>query len=149
MFSLSFRRLMLGAVIGLAAVPPVSAAVTLEPGLWQTTEAGTEDGKPAKPEDSTDCLSPEDAREPVKTILKDAEGEKCETLNAKENGNTISVEMKCGDPKEVRMEISMTITVLNPKHYNGTMKSLVIFRGQTTTSEKTIDAKWLAAACKK
>jgi hypothetical protein len=136
------------AVAGLVAATPAHA-VSLEPGQWQTTETGTEDGNPAKPETNTDCLSPEDARDAVKTILKDADGEKCETLNAKENGATVTVEMKCGDPKEARMEINMTINVLSPKHYNGTMKSLVIFRGQTMSSEKTIDAKWIASACKK
>jgi hypothetical protein len=84
------------------------AAIELEPGLWQDTETGMENGKPAKTEVSTNCLSPEEARNPIKTILKDADGRTCETLSAKENGNIVKVDMRCGDPKEMRIEIDMT-----------------------------------------
>lgn len=128
---------------------PARAAHELEPGLWQLTETGTENGKPAKPEVSSDCLSPEDARDPIKTILKDTEGQQCGTLNVKENGNTATVEMKCVDSSKTRIEIDMTIAFDGPRHYSGTTKSLVIFGGQKTASEKTVDAKWIAAACRK
>ncbi|HEY4142655.1 MAG TPA: DUF3617 domain-containing protein [Pseudolabrys sp.] len=128
---------------------PAHAAIELEPGLWQDTETGTENGKPAKTEVTTDCVSPEDARNPIKTILKDADGQKCETLSAKENGNVVTVVMRCGDPKEMRIEIDMTVNFQSKRAYVGTMKSLVIFGGQKMTTDKTIDAKWIAASCKK
>lgn len=136
-------------LVAFAATLPARAAVQLEPGLWQDTETGLQNGKPAKPEVSTDCLSAEEARDPVKTILSDTEGQQCETLNVKENGNTVAVEMKCGDPKKTWIEIDMTINFLSARHYKGTIKSLVIFGGQKVISEKTIDSKWLAASCKK
>lgn len=136
-------------LVAFAATLPARAAVQLEPGLWQDTETGLQNGKPAKPEVSTDCLSAEEARDPVKTILNDTEGQQCETLNVKENGNTVAVEMKCGDPKKTWIEIDMTINFLSARHYKGAIKSLVIFGGQKVISEKTIDSKWLAASCKK
>jgi hypothetical protein len=149
MFNGFRRTLMLAAVIGLIAAPPARAANELQPGLWQDTETGHDNGNTTKPEVHTTCMSPEEARDPIKTILKDFEGQKCDALNVKENGSTVTVEAKCGDPKEIRMEIDMTIQFLTKQHYTGTMKSLVIFRGQKTTSEGTIDSVWLAPTCKK
>jgi hypothetical protein len=145
----SRATLTLIAAVSLMVVLSARAAHELDPGLWQLTETGSEDGKPAKPEVSTDCLAPEDARDPLKTILKDSEGQQCDTRNVKENGNTAVVELKCGDPKTTRMEIDMIINFDGTRHYSGTMKSLVIFGGQRLVSEKTLDAKWIAAACKK
>ena len=145
------RTLRTAAVAGLLMmlIAPARAAHELDPGLWQLTETGSENGNPVKPEVSTDCLSPEDARDPVKTILKDTEGRQCDTLNVKENGNTAAVEMKCVDSSKMRIEIDMTITFDNARHYSGTTRSLVTFGGQKIASEKTVDAKWLAAVCRK
>ena len=145
------RMLRVAAAAGLLLMLATAslAAHELEPGQWQLTETGTEDGKPAKPEVTSDCLSPEDARDPVKTILKDTEGQQCEARNVKENGNTVVVELKCGDPKETWMGIDMTIDFQSARHYSGTMKSLVIVQGKKITAEKTMDAIWMAAACKK
>ena len=149
MSKLSSRAtLTLIAAVSLMAALPARAAHELDPGLWQLTETGLQDGKLAKPEVSSDCLSPEEARDPLKTILKDTEGQKCETLKVAENGNTAVVEMKCGDPRQTWMGIDMTINFESARHYSGTIKSLVIFGGQRVASEKTIDAKWIAAACK-
>jgi hypothetical protein len=141
--------LLLVAAVSMVAALPARAARELEPGLWQLTEAGAENGQPAKPEVSTDCLSPEDARDPVRTILKDTEGQQCDTRNVKENGNTAVVELKCVDSSKMRIEIDMTINFENARHYSGTTRSLVIFGGQRIATQKTIDAKWLAAGCKK
>jgi hypothetical protein len=150
MFTLSSRAtLIFTAAVGAMAALPARAAHELEPGLWQLTETGTENGQPAKPEVSSDCLSPEDARDPVKAILKDTEGQQCDTLNVKENGNTATVEMKCVDSRKMRIEIDMTINFASARHYSGTTKSLVIFGGQKIAAEKTVDAKWIAAVCKK
>jgi hypothetical protein len=148
-----FRKSICAATFVLAAslmaALPARAAVQLEPGLWQDVEIAKDNGKTAKPEVHTTCLSPEEARDPIKTITKDADGQKCDTLNVKENGTTVTVEMKCGDPKTLRMEIDMIVKFISTRHYTGTMKSRVVFKGITSTSEGTIESTWLAAACKK
>jgi len=145
---LTFARVLaLIAAIGAMAAPPAHA-VQLEPGLWQDVETGKDNGKMSKPEVHTTCMSPEEARDPVKTILKDSEGQKCDKYDVKENGNTVTAEIRCGDPKEMRMEIDMTINFVSTKHYYGTMKSLVIFKGIKSTSEATINSTWLSASCK-
>ena len=145
---LTFARVLaLIAAIGAMAAPPAHA-VQLEPGLWQDVETGKDNGKMSKPGVHTTCMSPEEARDPVKTILKDSEGQKCDKYDVKENGNTVTAEIRCGDPKEMRMEIDMTINFASTKHYYGTMKSLVIFKGIKSTSEATINSTWLSASCK-
>src|SRR5665811_866468 len=86
----------------IVAAHPARAAIELEPGMWQDTETGEENGKPAKPEVTSDCMTPEEAKDPVKAlaVMKDNPGQ-CKKLELKENGNVVSVEMQCGDPKEL------------------------------------------------
>jgi hypothetical protein len=134
----------------LLATLPARAAIELEPGLWQDTATTVTDGKSGAPDVNNSCLSPEEARDPIKTIMKDTEGQQCDTRNVRQNGNTVTVEMKCTDPgQKVSMAIDMTINVVDPRHYNGTIKSLVVFKGQKIATEAAIDAKWMSAACKK
>ena len=136
---------------GLLAASPVRAAIELEPGMWQDTETGMENGKPAKPEVTTDCMTPEDAKDPMQSLAKmQAEGAgKCETLDIKPNGNVVSLTMKCGDDKQGAVEISGTFTFIDRKHYTTSMKSVVSFGGQKMTADKEIDSKWIGPACKK
>jgi len=127
------------------------AAIELEPGMWQDTETGIENGQPAKPEVTSDCISAEDAKDPVKSLAKmQAEGAgQCKTLDIKPNGNVITLNMQCGDDKQGMMELSGTFTFVDRKHYMTSMKSTISFGGQTMTADKQVDSKWVAAECKK
>ena len=138
--------------IGLVAAAPARAAIELEPGMWQDTETGMENGKPAKPEVTTDCMTAEDAKDPVKALAKmQAEGAgQCEKLEVKPSGNVITLNMKCGDAKQgMLMELSGTFTFVDRKHYTTSMKSTIAMGGQTMTSDKQVESKWVAAECKK
>lgn len=129
--------------------PASASAIELEPGLWQDTETGTENGQPVKGEVSTTCLSAEEAKNPIKAILKDAEGKTCEKLEAKENGSVVTVVMRCGDVKDMRIEIDMVLNFQSKRAYSGKTKSLVLFANQKMTTDKTIESKWMSATCKK
>ncbi len=144
----SCQFLALSLALLLLAASPALATVELEPGMWQDTETGEEDGKPAKPEVTSDCMTPEEAKDPVKSlsVMKDTGGQ-CKKLEIKEKGNVVSIEMQCGDPKEMSIEMSGTYTFLDRRHYTGTMKSTVILAGKKTTANKTVDSKWIGA-CK-
>jgi hypothetical protein len=137
---------------GLLPVPPArAAAIELEPGMWQDTETGIENGKPVKPEVTTDCMTPEDARDPMKSLAKmQAEGAgQCKTLDVKQSGNVVSLTMKCGDDKQGSFELSGTFTFIDRKHYTASTKSTISFGGQKMTADKQTDSKWIAATCKK
>ena len=131
--------------------PPAYAAIQLDPGEWQDTETGTENGQPATPEVTTSCIKAEDAKDPVKALtqLKDSAGQQCKTLNVKENGNVLSFDMECGEAKTMLIAIAMNITFLNARHYTGTLKSNVTFAGKTIATDKQLDSKWISATCKK
>ena len=133
-----------------AAAPPARAAIEIEPGMWQDTETGEENGQPAKPEVSTDCITPEEAKDPVKSlsVMKDTVGQ-CKKLDIQQKGNVVSIVMLCGDPKEMSIDLTATYTFLNRRHYTGAMKSVVILAGKKTTANKLIDSKWIGATCKK
>lgn len=131
------------------AATPTHAAIQLEPGNWQDTETGTEDGKPVPPQVTTDCMTPEEAADPVKVLTAMKAGaDKCEKLELKQNGNVVTFTMRCGDPKQMSFDIEATYTFINAKHYAGTMKSTVILAGKKTTADKKVDSVWLGV-CKK
>ena len=141
-----------GLLIAVLLPHRVYAAIELEPGTWQDTETGMENGKPAKVEVTTDCMTAEDAKDPVKSLAKmQAEGAgQCEKLEVKPNGNVVTLNMKCGDAKQgMLMEMSGTFTFIDRKHYTTSMKSTIAMGGQTMTSDKQVDSKWVAAECKK
>ena len=134
----------------LAWAAPAKAAIELEAGLWQTTETGTEDGEPAEPEVSNDCMSAEDAKDPVKSLtkLKDQSAGKCQTLDLKQSGNSVSFNFQCGDRKQMSFDMAASYTFVDRKNYTGTMKSAVVFGGQKTTADKKIVSKWIGACTK-
>src|SRR5471030_2608647 len=131
------------AVIAGSFLKPICAfaAIELDPGQWQDTETGDEDGKPVKPEVTSDCMSPEEAKDPVKSlaVMKDAGGQ-CKKLEVKETGNVVSVDMQCGDPKEMEINLTGTYTFIDRKHYTGTMKSVITIAGKQTSASKSVDS---------
>lgn len=146
-------QMTLGAAVAALCVmaAPVGAAITLEPGEWQDTETGTENGAAVQPEVTTSCMTALEARDPVKALtqLKDTAGQQCKTMNVREGGNTLSFDMECGDAKTMLIAVSLNITFQNSRHYTGSVKSKVSFGGKTLATDKQLDSKWVAAACKK
>jgi hypothetical protein len=136
-------------IVGALAASPARAAIELDPGMWQDTETGEEDGKPAKPQVTSDCMTPEEAKDPVKSLsaMKDNGGQ-CQKLDIKQSGNTVSIVMQCGDPKEMSVDMTGTYTFLDRRHYTGTMNSVIILAGKKTTANKKVDSKWIGACNK-
>jgi hypothetical protein len=130
---------------------PARAAMQLDPGEWQDTETGTEDGKPVKLEVTTSCMTAEEAKDVVKALtqLQNTPGQQCKTMHVEDKGNTLSFDMECGEAKTMLVAIKLNITFQNARHYTGTVKSNVSYGGKTITSDKQLDSKWIAAACKK
>jgi len=123
---------------------PARAAIELDPGQWQDTETGTENGQPTKAQVTTECMTPEDAKDPVKALMAErAQAGQCKTFDVKPNGNTVTYTMQCGDEKQMSFDIAGTISFIDRKHYAGALKSTVIFAGQKITSDKKIESKWL------
>lgn len=135
--------------VGLLSAAPARAAVNLEPGMWQVTETGDENGQLLKPVVASDCITAEDAKEPFKalTAMKNG-GAQCKKLEIKEIGNVVSVDLQCGDGKETSVEMSGTYTFLDQRHYNGTIKSTTVVGRKKTVANKAVDMKWIGA-CEK
>lgn len=147
---MNMRLLVIAGFAGaLAVAGPARAAIQLEPGNWQDTETGEEDGKAVPSQVSTDCMTPEEALDPVKvlTAMKDTAGQ-CAKLEIKQTGNVVTFVMQCGDPKQMAMDMQATYTFVSAKHYTGTLKSTVVIAGKTTTANKQVDSVWVGA-CKK
>jgi Protein of unknown function (DUF3617) len=140
----------MAATAGLLASPGLCAVLEIEPGLWESSETSDVDGTPGKPELSTDCVTPQDARDPVKALsgMQKDTGGKCKMSDVKQNGNIVSFVMKCGDPKEGSIDMTATFTFENSRHYSGALTSVMAIGDQKMTSKMTVDAKWIGA-CKK
>ena len=134
---------------GLVAAPGFCAALEIEPGQWQSSETSAVDGKPGEPEVSIDCVSAEDARDPVKALsgMQGEAGGKCRMFDVSQAGNVVSFAMTCGDAKEGEIRMSAKFVFENAKHYTGALTSVMIAMGLKTTSTMTVDAKWVGA-CK-
>ena len=136
------------------AASPVRAEIKLDPGTWQQVETGSEDGKPAAPVTYTDCLTPEQAGDPVKALSAFKElgsliGRQCNTLKLNQDANKIALTFACGNEKTNYIAIDLAFSFLDARHYTGTVKSTFVFKGNKTTSDKAVDAKWLSPECKK
>jgi len=150
------QRITIGAVLlalCLAAFP-ARAEIKLDPGTWQQVESGSEDGKPAEPVTYTDCLTPEQARDPIKALsalkeLGSLIGQHCQNLQVHQEADAGSVDFACGDEKTNYIAISFTFKIHDARHYSGTVKSTFVFKGRKTSSDKSIDATWLKAECEK
>ena len=128
---------------------PARAAIELQPGLWQDTKSGEENGKPVKPEVTTSCMTPEEAKNPEKAMAAPKEAkDQCKSYDVKRAGDLLTFRMQCGD-KDFSMDIAASITFLTLQHYTGTLKSAVNFGGQKMTSNKTLDSKRIGDCPKK
>ncbi len=137
---------------GCFATLPARAAIDLDPGMWQDTDTGDVNGAPSPPKVSTDCVKPEDAKNPVKAArasMKDFDAKQCSKYDVKESGNTVLLDLKCGDPKEGAIEVSVIWTIVDARHTTSVAKSVMAFGGQTITSNVKTESKWLASACNK
>jgi len=124
---------------------PSLAAIQLQPGEWQTTETGTEDGQPVPPQVETDCLTAEQSRDAT-NLVKDmrdqmqGQGAQCEAFDVKQSGESVSFTMKCGEAGKFSVDINGTFNFVSPTRYVGTMKSAVTMMGKTSTSDKKTEA---------
>jgi hypothetical protein len=142
------RRLALVAAFCLLAVP--ARAMPLEPGEWQGTETGTENGEAAKPETTTGCVTSADTKDLVKTLssLKEIAGNKCKAVQLQDNGSKLTFKLECGASDVLSIVVDTTINFDNSRHYSGTVKSTVRIAGKATSSDKQFDSKWIGPCTK-
>jgi hypothetical protein len=139
---------MLFAAAALASAP--AFALEIEPGQWQSTETHTVNGKMEKPEITHDCVSAQEARDPVKALaqMKGDTGNQCRVFDIKQSGNMVSFVMQCGDPKMGTMDMAATFIFADSRHYKGAIKTEMTLMGKKISSDMTVDAQW-TGACKK
>ncbi len=133
------------AIAGMAGIlalviAPALAEVQLQPGLWQETETGSENGKPATSETSTRCMTAEEAAQPSKAVVFDAELRKhCRTLDFERAGEMLTIRLQCGQ-QALSVNIAATFTFHSPQHYSGAMKIALRLGNLRLSTDKKIDA---------
>jgi hypothetical protein len=120
---------------------PARAEVALQPGLWQETETGTENGRPAKSETSTRCMTAEEAAQPGKAVVFDAVLRKhCKALDYKRAGDNLTLRLQCGT-QGFAVNIAASFIIHSPQHYSGIMKLAIQLATMKFAADKTIDAE--------
>lgn len=124
---------------------PGLAAIQLQPGEWQTTETGTEDGQPVPAQVDKECMNATDARDATNVVkqMRDqmqGQGAQCQTFDVDQSGETVSFTMKCGQQPQFFIDMTGTFTFVSSTRYSGTMKSAVTMMGKTSTGDKKIEA---------
>jgi hypothetical protein len=132
------------------AVPAYCAALEIEPGQWESSATSDVDGKPGQPDLSTECVTAEDARDPVKALtgMQNDSRAKCKVGDVKQAGNVVSFALTCGEEKLGSIRMAASFTFENARHYTGRLQTVMSVGGQLMTSNMAVDAKWIGA-CKK
>jgi hypothetical protein len=138
-------------VLAVSSVVAPALASELEPGTWEDTETGTENGRPIKPRVSTECMTREEAKEPLKELIAglQAAHAECAKAQIKSSGNTAQVTIVCGQSKDSRVDIAFTVQFIDRKNTVSTNKSTIVLGGQKTVSELKTVSRWVSAKCAK
>ena len=142
------RTMALAALLG-TGLP--SHAFEFEPGTWKVIETGTQDGKPVAAETNTTCMTPDEAKDPLKGLspekgVGDLRGH-CKTLDVKKTDTSLSMRLECGDPQKLQIKFTVDYTFNGPRSYSGTVKSAVIMSGKSATTDKKIEGRWVSGIC--
>jgi hypothetical protein len=144
------RRRAAALVLSALYVAP-AAAFELEPGTWEDTETGTEDGRPMKPTVTTECMTPNEAKEPLKEVVAALQAGRagCRKSEVKSSGNIASIALVCGDSKESLIDILATVQFIDRKNMILTNRSTIVLGGRKAVSETKTVSRWVSAKCGK
>ncbi|MBS0533213.1 MAG: DUF3617 family protein [Proteobacteria bacterium] len=124
---------------------PAFAATQLQPGEWQTTETGTENGQAVPPKVDKECIAEDEARDAASLVNEmkkeiTGQGVACQTADVQQNGDTVTYTLKCAMQQQFVFNISGTYTLQSPTRYSGRMKSEITMMGQKAVSDKAVEA---------
>lgn len=124
---------------------PALAATQLQPGEWQTTETGTENGQAVPPKVDKECMTAEEARDAASLVNEmkkemTGQGAQCQTADIQQSGDTVTYTLRCAMQQQFVFNLSGTYTLQSPTRYAGHMKSDITMMGQKSTADKAIEA---------
>src|SRR3569833_119263 len=84
----------------LLSASPAFAATQLQPGEWQTTEPGTENGQAVPPKLDKECIAENEARDAASLVNEmkkeiTGQGVACQTADVQQSGDTVTYTLKC------------------------------------------------------
>jgi hypothetical protein len=119
------------------------AQLALKPGQYHVQLETTLPGAQPMTQEDTDCLSPDDAKDIVKAMMRElASAESCTANNIRTNGNTLTFEAAC-DVQGAHVTSSAELTITGDDAYTAIMK--IGASGAAMTMK--ITGKWVGATC--
>ena len=133
----TLRRLLIGSVLSVAASAHAAGPGGMRPGLWETTIQSNMGG--AKPFVTRACVTAKQLEDPKGAVpnINDAQM-KCEQLDYKVNGSTVSWKLRCSG--EMAMEGSGQMTA-SADSYSGKMDMTMKMQGQTMNMNQTMSGR--------
>jgi len=90
------RKILLTAALILAPAAMAEDIIEVQPGLWQGDYAVTVSNNPLTQNSETYCVTPQEARRSVESLIKDiTEDGNCEVSNIVHSGGALSADMAC------------------------------------------------------
>jgi hypothetical protein len=132
-----------GSLLGLAAAA-AWAQLALRPGQYNVTMELTLPGAPTPDaQQDTDCLSPDDAKDLVKAMMRELAAEQsCAASNVATTGNTLKFDATCTVDGNV-VSANTELTVKSDTSYSAVMQ--VNAAGVSTTLK--LAGQWVGATC--
>jgi len=119
------------------------AQLALKPGQYRVLLETTLPGAPPMSQEDKDCLSPDDAKDIVKAMMRElASAESCTANNIKTNGNKLTFEAAC-DVQGAHITSNAELTISGDDAYTAIMT--IGSAGAPMTMK--ITGKWVAATC--
>lgn len=137
------KALVTAALLALAATA-AWAQLALRPGKYNVTMELTLPGAPVSDaQEDTDCLSPDDAKDLVKAMMRElSTAQSCTASNVRTTGNKLTFDAACTLDGNV-VSANTELTIKNDTSYAAVMK--VDAAGVSTTLK--IAGQWVGATC--
>jgi hypothetical protein len=144
---IAVRQACLVALALLVGIPSLGRATEIRPGQWQLVESGTDDGKPMS-EVSLICMTPEQAKDPIMSLLPDsAKTKQCAAYEVKRTPSGTSLRAKCGHPREIAVDLTVLFAVHDKQGFTASLQGTVTMIGTATRLDRKVEGKWVAAEC--
>ena len=126
--AVGFRAFAICAALALCTFS-ASAALPIQPGLWELRVTTTVARQAAPAESSRECLSQQDIDHPTRTLPKPAAD--CSISNIESSGNRLTYDMAC--KQETYLNRGRMELVVGGTHYDGMADMKISAPGKTDT----------------
>ena len=128
---------------GLCAGIPAAGAAEMQPGLWKFTQR-TSTAKGARASEKLRCITPADARDPVRYFTPRSDDGGCALVESSASMGRMSARLRCSNGSTTT-EVSSLVTVESPTEITMASTVAVNASGREMTAGVKGEGRWVGA----